>query len=179
MKQDPMLPFSAVSLRERAMLRLSHQSIPDVTQMSVAELQRWSYELLIEKAALELQIEDLQEALRTIEEKRAESPYQQDSAQVFVDRERLHFQAQLLGAVGEAVIATDLAGTITYFNRAAEALYGWSAQEVIGRNCVDVLTNEASAEQSAEIMAQLGRGESWSGEFVVRRRDHSTYLAMG
>jgi len=178
MKQDPMLPFSAVSLRERAMLRLSHQSIPDVTQMSVAELQRWSYELLIEKAALELQIEDLQEALRTIEEKRAESPYQQDSAQVFVDRERLHFQAQLLGAVGEAVIATDLAGTITYFNRAAEALYGWSAQEVIGRNCVDVLTNEASAEQSAEIMAQLGRGESWSGEFVVRRRDHSTFLAM-
>lgn len=94
------------------------------------------------------------------------------------DRERLHFQAQILGAVGEAVIATDLAGTITYFNRAAEELYGWSAQAVIGRNCVDALTNEATAEQSAAIMSQLARGESWSGEFVVRRRDHSTFLAM-
>jgi len=209
MKQEPMLPLSAVSLRERAILRLSHQSIPDVTLMSVAELQRWSYELLIEKAKMELRCEDLQEALQMTEERRAKPPSQKDSAQGFADhsrpdgsgaghpaaitesngqdrsstalqqdRERLHFQAQLLGAVGEAVIATDLAGTITYFNHAAEELYGWSAQEVIGLNCVDVLTNEATAEQSAAIMAQLGRGESWSGEFVVRRRDHSTFLAM-
>lgn len=185
MKQDPTLPLSAVSLRERAIHRLSGQSIPDVTQMSVVELQRWSYELLIEKAELELRNEDLQEALHRTEEKRAESPCPQKCAQGFTDstvlqqdRERLHFQAQILGAVGEAVIATDLAGTITYFNRAAEELYGWSAQAVIGRNCVDALTNEATAEQSAAIMSQLARGESWSGEFVVRRRDHSTFLAM-
>ena len=185
MKQDPTLPLSAVSLRERAIHRLSGQSIPDVTQMSADELRRWSHELLLEKAELELRSEDLQEALRMTEEQRTETPGRQDSAQGFTnstelqqDRERLHFQAQLLGAVGEAVIATDLVGTITYFNRAAEELYGWSAEEVIGRNCVDALTNEATAEQSAAIMSQLARGESWSGEFVVRRRDHSTFLAM-
>lgn len=39
MKQDPTLPLSAVSLRERAIHRLSGQSIPDVTQMSSGELQ--------------------------------------------------------------------------------------------------------------------------------------------
>lgn len=207
--QDPTLPLSAASLRERAIVRLRGQAIPDVTQLSASELQSWCYELLIEKVALELRCEDLQESLRKSEAERANGPHLKDAAQACTDRaiadecggtsqavttassggqrnynelqqdrERIHFQAQLLGAVGQAVIATDLSGTITYFNPAAEALYGWSAQEVIGRNCVEALTNEATAEQSAAIMAKLGRGESWSGEIVVRRRDHSTFLAM-
>jgi PAS domain-containing protein len=51
--------------------------------------------------------------------------------------ERLRFQATLLdavGAVGQAVIAVDLEGRITYWNRAAEALYGWSEREALDRN---------------------------------------------
>ncbi|MBN1814130.1 MAG: PAS domain-containing protein, partial [Anaerolineae bacterium] len=45
----------------------------------------------------------------------------------------LGFHAQLLDAVGQAVVATDLGGGITYWNRAAEDLYGWTAEEVLGR----------------------------------------------
>lgn len=37
----------------------------------------------------------------------------------------LHFQAELLRAVGQSVYATDLLGRVTYINAAAEALYGW------------------------------------------------------
>jgi PAS domain-containing protein len=38
--------------------------------------------------------------------------------------EKIRFQARLLDAVGEAVIATDLEGKVVYWNRAAEELHG-------------------------------------------------------
>jgi PAS domain S-box-containing protein len=99
-----------------------------------------------------------------------------------VDRQRiadrLHFQANLLDAVGEAVIATDLDGTIVYWNRAAQALYGWSADEVRGRKVVDVVCDPASRAEAAAILARVEAGESWSGEFPVCRRDGRSFRAM-
>ena len=84
----------------------------------------------------------------------------------------------ILDAVEQAVIATDLAGRITYWNRHAERLYGWPAEEVIGRNVLEVTPAEASAEQAAEIMSRLAAGETWSGEFNVRRRDGTCFPAL-
>jgi PAS domain S-box-containing protein len=43
-------------------------------------------------------------------------------------------QSQLLEAVGLAVIATDLDGCITYWNRGAERMFGRTSSEVVGRN---------------------------------------------
>ena len=47
---------------------------------------------------------------------------------------RSELQSRLLDAVGQAVIVTDLQGAISYWNRFAEELYGWPAQEVLGRS---------------------------------------------
>ncbi|MEI2579777.1 PAS domain S-box protein [Scytonema sp. PRP1] len=87
----------------------------------------------------------------------------------------IYFQAHLLSTVEQAVIATNLDGEIIYWNRFAEILYGWSALEVIGQNILEVVPAETSQEQAAQIMSQLQRGESWSGEFLVRRRDGTLF----
>jgi len=92
--------------------------------------------------------------------------------------ERLRFQAHLLDAVGQAVIAIDMQGRITYWNHQAEELYGWSAQEVMERLAGEVLVSEDQEERAAEIRSELRAGRSWSGEFVVRRRDGTTFPAM-
>jgi PAS domain S-box-containing protein len=55
-----------------------------------------------------------------------------DITQQKLAREAISFQASLLGAVEQAVIATDLTGEITYWNGFAERLYGWSASEAVG-----------------------------------------------
>ena len=41
--------------------------------------------------------------------------------------------ADVLDALGQAVIATDTSGTVVYWNAAAEAIYGWTAREAIGQ----------------------------------------------
>lgn len=84
-----------------------------------------------------------------------------------LSEDRLRFQARLLDAVGEAVMATQLDGTILYWNEAAERLYGWSASEVIGRTVDEITSSDVSPSQAEEIMERLKRGESWSGELVV------------
>lgn len=91
---------------------------------------------------------------------------------------RVRLQARLLDAVGQAVIVTDLQGSITYWNRAAEELYGWPAEEVVGRSIVDVTPSEEVRDRAGEIMAELREGKSWSGEFLLRRRDGTTFPAI-
>jgi PAS domain S-box-containing protein len=88
-------------------------------------------------------------------------------------RELLEFQSQLLGAVQHAIVATGPHGNIIYWNAAAERLYGWRAAEVLGRNVGDVLVAPVLRERGTEIMDRLRRGETWTGEFPVLRRDGS------
>jgi len=77
---------------------------------------------------------------------------------------------QLLEALGQAVIVTNTEGEIALWSPAAKVLYGWRANEVIGRNVLDVTPMEVSRSQGVEIMEALARGELWSGEFEVRTR---------
>ncbi|MBE0623238.1 MAG: PAS domain S-box protein [Burkholderiales bacterium] len=91
--------------------------------------------------------------------------------------EQLRFRAMLLNAVGQALIATDAEGSITYMNRAAERLYGWREDEVLGRKIFDVTVPQVSQAQAQAIMAELAQGREWSGEFPVQRRDATIFPA--
>lgn len=84
-------------------------------------------------------------------------------------------QADLLNAVEQAVIATDLVGQVTYWNQFAEKLYGWSAEEVIGQNVVEFIVTLESVDQARQILENLSSGQSWSGEFMVQHRDGTTF----
>jgi diguanylate cyclase (GGDEF)-like protein/PAS domain S-box-containing protein len=85
--------------------------------------------------------------------------------------EALRLQARLLDVVGQAVSATSLQGEITYWNRAAEELYGYRAEEVMGRSAA-LLTPEDTPRSIPEgIMLRLRSGRGWSGEYQVKRRD--------
>jgi PAS domain S-box-containing protein len=87
------------------------------------------------------------------------------------------YLVQLLDAVEQAVVATRPDGRIVLWNRCAERLYGWSADEAVGRNVVDMVPSEMSREQAAAIMDELRAGRAWAGEFRVRRRDGGTFQA--
>ncbi|MDT5270551.1 MAG: hypothetical protein QOH49_2737 [Acidobacteriota bacterium] len=102
--------------------------------------------------------------------------------QDLTDRRRaedsIRFQAHLLDTVEQAVIATDLEGRIIYWNGHAERLYGWPAAEAVGRSVLEVTPDESEGAHAAEIMSRLIAGETWSGEFKVRRRDGTSFPAL-
>ncbi|HVM40145.1 MAG TPA: SpoIIE family protein phosphatase, partial [Acidimicrobiia bacterium] len=80
---------------------------------------------------------------------------------------------EILDVGWAAVIVTDAAGTVLVWNRRAEELYGWSADEALDRNIADLTVAPDDVETAAEIMAQLLAGEAWEGTFRVRRKDGS------
>lgn len=86
------------------------------------------------------------------------------------------FQAQLLDAIEQSVIATDLDGIVIYWNRFAEQLYGWTAAEATGRNIIELVSPKPSLQQAEEIMTQLRGAQSWTGEFSARRKDGTSFL---
>jgi PAS domain S-box-containing protein len=92
-------------------------------------------------------------------------------------QERIRFQANLLEAVGQAVIATDEGGRILYWNAAAEQLYGWANEEVIGRSIREIKPFGENAPDAHRILEILKSRQSWSGEFEVRRKDGSLFHA--
>lgn len=92
--------------------------------------------------------------------------------------EEIRFQAHLLDAVAQAVIATDLHGTVIFWNSFAERLYGWPAAEALGANVLDLTPSPALKEKAGEILERLKAGQSWAGEFEMQRRDGTLFPAM-
>jgi len=99
------------------------------------------------------------------------SVYFQDVTERKEAERKIRLQAQMLGEVGEGVVAVDGDGRVAYWNRAAEDLYGWPAEEAMGRRLRDMVVPEGLRGRAQEIMAEVRAGKAWSGEFVVRRRD--------
>jgi diguanylate cyclase (GGDEF)-like protein/PAS domain S-box-containing protein len=87
--------------------------------------------------------------------------------------EAIRFQAELLAAAGQAIVAVNLQRVVIYWNRAAEELYGWSASEAIGRPSIDVIRRHEAPDRAAAMLEIMRRGQSWSGDYEATRRDGS------
>jgi PAS domain S-box-containing protein len=85
---------------------------------------------------------------------------------------------EILPAIANAVIVTDLDGTVTYWNRAAEALYGWTMDEAVGTDISKLIVPDAGQPVAAQIMDLLRAGRPWAGGFLVRRKDGTLFPAL-
>ncbi|MGH2844890.1 MAG: ATP-binding protein, partial [Thermoleophilaceae bacterium] len=90
----------------------------------------------------------------------------------------LRFQAQLLDQVDAAVVATDLDGTITHWNRGASELLGWWPEDTCGLPIVELpLLGPRARAGMPDVLRRLGRGDSWDQELRLSRRDGSRFHA--
>jgi len=87
------------------------------------------------------------------------------------DEDQIMLQARMLDAVGDAVIAADTKNKIIYWNDAATKTYGWETEEALGRDLIEVATPKISHREAREIADRLKKGETWTGEYVVKHRD--------
>src|SRR6185437_2947513 len=83
--------------------------------------------------------------------------------------EALRERAELLELASEAIMVRDSAGIIHFWNAGAEALYGWSREEAVGRNAHTLLGTDPDVR--AEFAAVLDSGERWHGNLHHRTKD--------
>jgi PAS domain S-box-containing protein len=86
------------------------------------------------------------------------------------DERRLAERTRLLDLSNDAIVVRDAEDRVTYWNRGAQELYGYSQEEALGRNIHELLQTEFPAPLDAIRQALLAR-DRWSGELVHRRRD--------
>ena len=91
------------------------------------------------------------------------------------DARKATLHSRLFDAIQQAVIATDADSRIIFWNPFAETLYGWSAEEVFGRNILDVVPAEPLA--ASPVLKAVEAGDTWAGEFLVRRKSGETFEA--
>jgi len=78
--------------------------------------------------------------------------------------------AQLLEFANDAIILTDAAGTITYWNNGACRIYGWEKNDAIGQNVHALLRTDLSGE-AQDLDSVLTAESHWEGELRQVRQD--------
>ncbi len=90
---------------------------------------------------------------------------------------QIRFQAQLLDSVRESVVATDLKGRVIYWGGGAESLYGYSAEEVMGKAVTDLIVRQDEREKEMDRIRTVQKNGVWSGQYTQRRRDGTSFIA--
>ena len=84
-------------------------------------------------------------------------------------QEQVRKQAELLNLTDDAIVVREVGDTVRFWNRGAEKLYGWMADEVIGRKA-----RNFEFEDAADVVAAKAAVEEhgqWSGELKQMTRN--------
>jgi PAS domain S-box-containing protein len=85
--------------------------------------------------------------------------------------------ATIVESSDDAIISTDLDGTITAWNRAAEQMYGYTATEAIGQSIRLIVSDDHWSEE-ADMLQRIRQDEAARHYETVRRRRDGTELPI-
>jgi PAS domain S-box-containing protein len=91
--------------------------------------------------------------------------------------QEIEYQANILAQVNDAVIASDENFIIKSWNAAAERMYGWKAEEVVGRLAEKVLQTEFNGTTREEVIPRFKETGEFFAEVAQARRD-GTYFDL-
>ncbi|MBX2991678.1 MAG: response regulator [Bacteroidetes bacterium] len=133
-----------------------------------------TYESMIQKnAELAKARDELQSLSENLERKVGERTQwlQEEIKERQRVEEQIREQAALLDKAQDAIAVHDLEGNIVYWNESATRVYGWGADEIIGKNAEEILYKEVStAAANSPLRRALENGE-WSGELKQTTKD--------
>jgi two-component system cell cycle sensor histidine kinase/response regulator CckA len=87
----------------------------------------------------------------------------------------LTLQAQMLDQIHDAVIATDMNGFVTAWNRAAEELYEYTKEEAMGRHVSFIYPEEQFRYREKEMVPQVREAGNFDGEIKMRKRSGKVF----
>jgi len=87
-------------------------------------------------------------------------------------------ELRLIEQIGQAVVTTDRAGRITHVNASATELYGWTLEQLAGRELVALAASPSYAEDLRRAYQTMLEGRRYRGELHVRAPRHHDELAL-
>lgn len=87
------------------------------------------------------------------------------------------FHARLLSEVYDAVFSSDSNFTITYWNEAAERVFGWTKEEVLGKNSGELLKPKVEDSSRDKERSKLWSEGHWEGVVQYLRKDGTYFYA--
>jgi len=91
--------------------------------------------------------------------------------------ERIREQAALLEITRDIIVTVDLSGRILYWNKGAEQVYGWTAEDVHGKD-IDSLIYDAEHPAPKGARATTLEAETWSGELRQRTKSGASVTVL-
>ena len=85
--------------------------------------------------------------------------------------------ASIVESSGDAIVSKDLNGIIVSWNRAAENLFGYAAEEVIGKS-ITILIPEELHDEEPKILERIRRGDSLDHYETIRQRKDGSRLPV-
>ena len=89
-----------------------------------------------------------------------------------IERARL---AAIVDSSDDAIVSKTLDGVITTWNRAAERMFGYTAEEAVGRHITLIIPADRHAEET-DVLARIRRGEIVDHFETVRQHKHGRLL---
>ena len=80
-------------------------------------------------------------------------------------------QGALLDKASDAILVCDLTGQIIFWNKGAEQVYGWIADEALGKNVLQLLFKGILTPQVEEIFKNIIAQDEWGGELPKVTKD--------
>jgi len=110
-----------------------------------------------------------------LSKERIDAPLLERSIRYAVERkeadQRIREQAQLLDKARDAIIAFDMDGRVVYWNKSAERLTGWTADEMLGARAQERLYDSSEAEKLEECHETVREEGEWTGELRQQSKD--------
>lgn len=85
--------------------------------------------------------------------------------------------AAIVASTEDAIVSKDLNGIITSWNRGAERIFGYSADDIVGQSIRLIIPAERQSEED-EILAKIRRGETVEHFETIRRRKDGTLVPI-
>src|SRR5687767_2487199 len=89
--------------------------------------------------------------------------------------EQIREQAALLDQAQDAILVRDLDQNVLFWNKGAEHIYGWTAEEAVGKNALDLIFKQPSQQFETARKTVIEKGE-WIGEMHQTRRNGSAII---
>jgi len=98
-----------------------------------------------------------------------------EKQRLIVEKEKLEqdlrYQGVLIENISDAIISSDKNHNIKFWNKAAEIMYGWALNEVIGKPLAEIIHSKYPYAQRKDVRKQLYERGYWNGELIQKTKE--------